>query len=105
MHGDRCFGDDSAIVGGIAKLNNIPVTVIGTQKGRDIKENIKRNFASPHPEGYRKSLRLMKQAEKFGRPIICFINTQGAFPGIAQRKSQSEAMRKNLLKCRIKKFV
>ena len=73
LHGDRNFKDDEAVVGGIALLDEMPVTVIGIQKGKDLKENIKRNFGSPNPEGYRKSLRLMKQAEKFKRPIICFI--------------------------------
>lgn len=97
LHGDRFFGDDGAIIGGIAKLNGMPVTVIGTQKGRDTAENIKRNFGSPHPEGYRKALRLMKQAEKFNRPIICLINTQGAYPGIgAEERGQSEAIARNL---------
>ncbi|MBL3199556.1 acetyl-CoA carboxylase carboxyl transferase subunit alpha, partial [Klebsiella pneumoniae] len=82
-HGDRLFGDDAAIVGGIAKYKGIPVTVIGHQRGKDTKENIRRNFGMPHPEGYRKALRLMKQAEKFNRPIICFIDTKGAYPGKA----------------------
>ncbi|MBL1705074.1 acetyl-CoA carboxylase carboxyl transferase subunit alpha, partial [Klebsiella pneumoniae] len=80
-HGDRLFGDDAAIVGGIAKYKGMPVTVIGHQRGKDTKENIRRNFGMPHPEGYRKALRLMKQAEKFNRPIICFIDTKGAYPG------------------------
>ena len=77
-HGDRLFADDEAIVGGIARLDGKPVTVIGIQKGRDLQENIRRNFGSPHPEGYRKALRLMKQAEKFNRPVITLINTAGA---------------------------
>ncbi len=83
MHGDRYFGDDHAILGGIGRLSGIPVTVIGEVKGRDLEENKKTNFASPHPEGYRKALRLAKQAEKFHRPVICFIDTPGAFCGIA----------------------
>lgn len=83
LHGDRTFGDDQSIVGGIAVFDKQPVTVIGTQKGRNIEENIMRNFGMPHPEGYRKALRLMKQAEKFNRPIITFIDVVGAYPGIA----------------------
>lgn len=98
LHGDRAFGEDSAIVGGIAKLEGQPVTVIGHQKGKDTKDNIARNFGMPHPEGYRKALRLMKQADKFGRPIICLINTPGAYPGIAaEERGQSEAIARNLL--------
>lgn len=97
MHGDRLFGDDKAIVGGIAKFRGLPVTVIGHQRGRDTKENISRNFGMPHPEGYRKALRLMKQAEKFNRPIICFIDTKGAYPGkAAEERGQSEAIARNL---------
>lgn len=96
-HGDRNFGDDEAIVGGIAKFRGMPVTVIGHQRGKDTKENIKRNFGMPHPEGYRKALRLMKQAEKFNRPIICFIDTKGAYPGkSAEERGQSEAIARNL---------
>ncbi|MGD6855535.1 acetyl-CoA carboxylase carboxyl transferase subunit alpha [Bacillus infantis] len=96
-HGDRAFGDDEAIVGGIAKFRGLPVTVIGQQRGKDTKENIRRNFGMPHPEGYRKALRLMKQAEKFGRPIICFIDTKGAYPGkAAEERGQSEAIARNL---------
>ncbi|MFC3883215.1 acetyl-CoA carboxylase carboxyl transferase subunit alpha [Bacillus songklensis] len=96
-HGDRYYGDDQAIVGGIAKYHGLPVTVIGHQRGKDTKENIKRNFGMPHPEGYRKALRLMKQAEKFGRPIICFIDTKGAYPGkAAEERGQSEAIARNL---------
>jgi acetyl-CoA carboxylase carboxyl transferase subunit alpha len=96
-HGDRCFGDDEAIVGGIAKYDGLPVTVIGHQRGKDTKENIRRNFGMPHPEGYRKALRLMKQAEKFQRPIICFIDTKGAYPGkAAEERGQSEAIARNL---------
>ena len=96
-HGDRSFGDDEAIVGGIAKFKGLPVTVIGHQRGKDTKENIRRNFGMPHPEGYRKALRLMKQAEKFNRPIICFIDTKGAYPGkAAEERGQSEAIARNL---------
>lgn len=97
LHGDRSYGDDPAIVGGIAKLDGRPVTVIGHQKGKDTKENIRRNFGMPHPEGYRKALRLMKQAEKFDRPIICFIDTPGAHPGMeAEERGQGEAIARNL---------
>lgn len=97
LHGDRCFGDDEAIVGGIAEFKGQPVTIIGHQRGKDTKENIRRNFGMPHPEGYRKALRLMKQAEKFKRPIICFIDTKGAYPGkAAEERGQSEAIAKNL---------
>lgn len=97
FHGDRTFGDDKAIVGGIAKLNDISVTVIGEQKGKNAKENIERNFGMPNPEGYRKALRLMKQAEKFKRPIITFIDTPGAYPGMeAEERGQGEAIAKNL---------
>ncbi|WNS74567.1 acetyl-CoA carboxylase carboxyl transferase subunit alpha [Bacillus sp. DTU_2020_1000418_1_SI_GHA_SEK_038] len=96
-HGDRTFADDEAIVGGIAKYKGLPVTVIGHQRGKDTKENIRRNFGMPHPEGYRKALRLMKQAEKFRRPIICFIDTKGAYPGkAAEERGQSEAIARNL---------
>src|SRR3954453_6276662 len=96
-HGDRTFGDDEAIVGGVAKFRGLPVTVIGHQRGKDTKENIRRNFGMPHPEGYRKALRLMKQAEKFRRPIICFIDTKGAYPGkAAEERGQSEAIARNL---------
>jgi acetyl-CoA carboxylase carboxyl transferase subunit alpha len=97
-HGDRTYGDDEAIVGGIARYQGLPVTVIGHQRGKDTKENIRRNFGMPHPEGYRKALRLMKQAEKFNRPIICFIDTKGAYPGkAAEERGQSEAIAKNLV--------
>lgn len=97
LHGDRLYGEDRAIVGGLAFLNDIPVTVIAQQKGRNTKENIARNFSMPHPEGYRKALRLMKQAEKFARPIICFIDTPGAFCGIgAEERGQGEAIATNL---------
>ena len=98
LHGDRYYKDDSAIIGGIASVNNINVTVIGINKGKDIGENIKNNFGMPHPEGYRKALRLMKQAEKFNRPIICFVDTPGAFCGIeAEERGQGEAIAQNLL--------
>jgi acetyl-CoA carboxylase carboxyl transferase subunit alpha len=98
LHGDRLFGDDEAIVGGIAFYKDIPVTVIGHQRGKDTKENLRRNFGMPHPEGYRKALRLMKQAEKFNRPIICFIDTKGAYPGkAAEERGQSEAIARNLV--------
>lgn len=98
LHGDRRFADDAAIVGGIARLNGEPVTVIAMEKGKDTKERIKRNFGSPYPEGYRKALRLMKQAEKFGRPVICFIDTAGAFCGIsAEERGQGQAIAENLM--------
>lgn len=98
LHGDRYFKDDKSIVGGIGFLENIPVTIIGIQKGKDLKENMERNFGSPNPEGYRKSLRLMKQAEKFNRPIVCFINTSGAYCGVgAEERGQGEAIARNLL--------
>ncbi len=98
LHGDRNFGDDKAIIGGIGILENIPVTVIGEQKGKNAKENIDRNFGMPEPEGYRKALRLMKQAEKFNRPIITFIDTPGAYPGIgAEERGQGEAIARNIM--------
>ena len=98
FHGDRNFGDDKAIVGGIALLDELPVTVIGEQKGKSAKENMERNFGMPEPEGYRKALRLMKQAEKFQRPIITFIDTPGAYPGIgAEERGQGEAIAKNIM--------
>ena len=97
FHGDRYFGDDGAVVGGVAWFHGRPVTVIGQQKGRNTKDNIKRNFGMPNPEGYRKALRLMKQAEKFGRPIICFVDTPGAFCGLeAEERGQGEAIARNL---------
>ena len=97
FHGDRYFGDDGAVVGGIATFQGIPVTVIGQQKGKNTKDNIKRNFGMPSPEGYRKALRLMKQAETFGRPIICFVDTPGAFCGLeAEERGQGEAIARNL---------
>jgi acetyl-CoA carboxylase carboxyl transferase subunit alpha len=98
LHGDRQFRDDKAVVGGIAWLDDIPVTVIGIQKGKTMEENIDRNFGNAHPEGYRKALRLMYQAEKFGRPIICFINTSGAYCGVgAEERGQGEAIARNLM--------
>ena len=97
LHGDRCFGDDKSIIGGIALLGDIPVTVIGEQKGKNIKENMERNFGMPNPEGYRKALRLMKQAEKFNRPIITFIDTPGAYPGMgAEERGQGEAIARSI---------
>jgi len=98
LHGDRQFRDDPCIVGGIARLGKLPVTVIGQQKGRNTKENVQRNFGMPNPEGFRKALRLMKQAEKFQRPLICFIDTPGAYPGIgAEERGQGEAIARNLI--------
>lgn len=98
LHGDRCYRDDPAMVGGIAYLDKIPVTVIGQQKGRDTKENIYRNFGLPHPEGYRKALRLMKQANKFNRPVICIVDVVGAYPGIeAEERGQGEAIARNIM--------
>ena len=98
LHGDRNFGDDKSIIGGIAHLDAMPVTIIGEQKGKNARENIERNFGMPNPEGYRKALRLMKQAEKFGRPIITFIDTPGAYPGIgAEERGQGEAIARNML--------
>lgn len=97
-HGDRCYGDDPAIVGGIARLNGNPVTVIAMEKGHTAKERVQRNFGAPHPEGYRKALRLMKQAEKFGRPVICFVDTSGAYCGIgAEERGQGQAIAENLM--------
>lgn len=98
LHGDRNFRDDPSIVGGIGLIEGRPVTIIGHQKGRDTKENIQRNFGMAHPEGYRKALRLMKQAEKFGRPVVFFIDTAGAYPGMsAEERGQSEAIARNLI--------
>lgn len=98
MHGDRHYGDDAAIIGGIANLGNTPVTVIAQVKGRNLDENKKSNFSMPHPEGYRKALRLVKQAEKFHRPVVCLVDTPGAFCGIeAEKRGQGEAIARNLM--------
>ncbi|GAB4388864.1 MAG: acetyl-CoA carboxylase carboxyltransferase subunit alpha [Thermodesulfovibrionales bacterium] len=98
LHGDRAFGDDPAIVGGLGKIGGVPVVLIGHQKGRGVKERIKRNFGQPHPEGYRKALRLMKLAERFKKPVVTFIDTPGAYPGIgAEERGQAEAIARNLL--------
>lgn len=98
LHGDRRYADDKAVIGGIAKLNDTPVTVIAIEKGHTSKERVERNFGAPHPEGYRKALRLMKQAEKFGRPIICFVDTSGAYCGIgAEERGQGQAIAENLM--------
>lgn len=98
LHGDRNFRDDGAVIGGIGRLNGQAVTVVGIQKGKNLQDNLNRNFGQPHPEGYRKALRLMKQAEKFGRPVITFINTAGAYPGVgAEERGQGEAIARNLM--------
>lgn len=98
LHGDRYFGDDQAILGGIGLIQGNPVTIIGHQKGMTTKENLQRNFGMAHPEGYRKALRLMQQAEKFKRPVITLINTSGAYPGVgAEERGQAEAIAKNML--------
>jgi len=98
LHGDRTFKDDKAIVGGLARIEDQPVMIIGHQKGRDTKSNLYRNFGMPNPEGYRKALRLMKLAEKFGRPVITLLDTPGAFPGLeAEERGQAEAIARNLL--------
>ena len=98
MHGDRFFGDDHAVMGGIGSLNGMPDTMIAEVKGRNLNENKDSNFAMPHPEGYRKALRLAKQAEKFRRPVICFIDTPGAFCGVeAEKRGQGEAIAKNIM--------
>ncbi len=98
VHGDRQFCYEFALIGGIATFDNMPVTVIGIQKGQTIEENLKSNFGQVRPEGYRKALRLMKQAEKFNRPVICFINTPGAYCGVdAEKRGQGEAIARNLL--------
>ena len=98
LHGDRNFRDDGAIIGGIGRLNGQAVTVVGIQKGRNLQDNLNRNFGQPHPEGYRKALRLMKQAEKFDRPVVTFINTAGAYPGVgAEERGQGEAIARNLM--------
>lgn len=98
LHGDRCFGDDAAILGGIARMDGEAVTIVAQVKGRSLAENQRCNFAMPHPEGYRKALRLMQQAEKFHRPVLCFIDTPGAFCGIAaEERGQGEAIARNLI--------
>lgn len=98
FHGDRRYGDDPAVVGGVAWLEGTPVTVIAIEKGHTAKERNLRNFGAPNPEGYRKALRLMKQAEKFGRPVICFIDTSGAFCGVgAEERGQGQAIAENLM--------
>src|ERR671935_2930135 len=97
LHGDRLFGDDAAIVGGLARFEGYGVVVIGHQKGRDTREKIARNFGMPHPEGYRKALRLMQLAEKFAKPVVTFIDTPGAYPGTgAEERGQAEAIAHNL---------
>lgn len=97
FHGDRRYGDDKAVIGGIGYLGELPVTVIAIEKGHSSKERIERNFGAPHPEGYRKALRLMKQAEKFGRPVVCFVDTSGAYCGIgAEERGQGQAIAENL---------
>lgn len=97
MHGDRRYGDDKAVISGIAMLDNIPVTVIGLEKGHGTNDKISRNFGAAHPEGYRKALRQMKLAEKFNRPVICFIDTSGAYCGVdAERRGQGQAIAENL---------
>ena len=107
LHGDRTFADDKAMVCGIGTIDEIPYTIIAEQKGRNIKENVARNFGMPNPESYRKALRIMKQAEKFKRPIVTFIDTKGAYPGIgAEERGQGEAIAKNLLEMsRLKTIV
>ena len=98
LHGDRRFADDPAIVGGVARLEGQPVTVLAMEKGHTARERALRNFGAPHPEGYRKALRLMKQAEKFGRPVICFVDTSGAYCGTgAEERGQGQAIAENLM--------
>ena len=98
LHGDRSFRDDGAVIGGIGWLGGQAVTIVGIQKGKSLQDNLNRNFGQPHPEGYRKALRLMKQAEKFGRPVVTFINTAGAYPGVgAEERGQGEAIARNLM--------
>lgn len=97
LRGDRCYGDDQAVVGGLAMYRGMPVTVLGHRRGSSVEENIKCNFGMPHPEGYRKSQRLARQAEKFGRPVICFIDTPGAYPGTgAEARGQGQAIADNI---------
>ncbi len=98
LHGDRCFSDDPAIIGGIGLIGGRAVTILGHQKGRNMKENIRRNYGMAHPDGYRKALRLAKEAEKFGRPVVTFIDTSGAFPGLAaEERGIGEAIARNLM--------
>ena len=98
LHGDRRFGDDKAVVAGIARLDGVPVTVIALERGHDTKEKVSRNFGMAHPEGYRKALRQMKLAEKFGRPVVCFVDTSGAYCGIgAEERGQGQAIAENLM--------
>ena len=98
LHGDRRYGDDKAVLAGIASLNGMPLTVIALEKGRNVKERVARNFGSAHPEGYRKALRLMKQAEKFNRPVVCFVDTAGAYCGLgAEERGQGSAIATNLV--------
>ncbi|OCL25290.1 acetyl-CoA carboxylase carboxyltransferase subunit alpha [Orenia metallireducens] len=98
LHGDRQFSDDKALIGGIGMIGDLPVTIIGHQKGKTTKDNIERNFGMAHPEGYRKALRLMKQAEKFNRPIVALVNTPGAYPGVgAEERGQAEAIARNMM--------
>ena len=98
LHGDRRFGDDPAVIGGLAFLDGIPVTVIAIEKGSDNKERVRRNFGMPNPEGYRKALRLMKQAEKFHRPVVCLVDTSGAYCGLgAEERGQGQAIAENLI--------
>ena len=98
LHGDRRYGDDKAVLAGIASLNGMPLTVIALEKGRNVKERVARNFGSAHPEGYRKALRLMKQAEKFQRPVLCLIDTSGAYCGLgAEERGQGQAIAENLM--------
>lgn len=98
LHGDRRFGDDGAVIGGIGRLLGTPVTVIAQEKGQNTRDKIARNFGSPNPEGYRKALRLMKQAEKFHRPVICLVDTAGAYPGMgAEERGQAQAIAENLM--------
>lgn len=97
LKGDRCYGDDPAVVGGIAFYKGIPVTVLGNRRGKNVEENLRFNFGMPNPEGYRKSQRLARQAEKFGRPVICFIDTPGAYPGKgAEERGQGQAIAENI---------
>jgi len=98
LHGDRRFGDDKAVVTGLARLDGLPVTVISMEKGKDTKSKVMRNFGSAHPEGYRKALRQMKLAEKFHRPVVCFVDTAGAYPGVgAEERGQGQAIAENLM--------